>query len=699
MNWTPIILGCGLGVAQGLSAAMIEHTASDEIFPNPERGFYVQHTAVFADGRPAPATLNPVSLEAHYAQNISLILRFYVYEDSVAAPLTSAHLDLIGQDCAVLRDCGLKAVLRFAYTIDPDDPDAPLATVLGHLDQLAPVLQQNADVIATVQAGFIGTWGEWHSSSNGLGTTENMRTVLQHVLAAVPVQRAVGVRTPRYKQAIYDRTTPLSAAEAFSGSDISRTGHHNDCFLASDTDYGTYVSPAAEKVYLNRETQFVPMGGETCHPDPPRSLCPTAIAELEQMHWTYLNSTYHPDVLSGWTDGGCLDEIRRRLGYRLRLTRVAVPDAVRPGDPFRLELDLVNDGFAAPGNPRVVELVLRHVLSGATYDVTLPDDPRFWLPRTNPQQLVHHVLAPRDLPEGVYDLLVSLPDPEPAAYGRPRFAIRLANPGVWEAATGYNHLLLQLQVLGAAPAYTNGAVPILCPAPADAAPAPVAYAQAPIFAAAAPGHIAATSATVRARLVSDGGVNTEGWVYWGGTDGGTDPGAWDASRFLGAVSTGMVEAVLGGLDPETSYTYRFRAVSPAGAGWTPAATVCYDSDGDGMPDAWESVHFGGPTNAVAFADADGDGLLNIEEFICLTDPRDFGSRFVIRGVTGAAPVRIEYLSASGRVYALESRAGFGLSAPEWRDLGGNQAGSGALQQFADPALDAFQAYRVRVSLP
>ena len=35
----------------------------------------------------------------------------------------------------------------------------------------------------------------------------------------------------------------VDAISAHDGSHISRTGHHNDCFLASDTDYGTYTAP------------------------------------------------------------------------------------------------------------------------------------------------------------------------------------------------------------------------------------------------------------------------------------------------------------------------------------------------------------------------------------------------------------------------------------------------------------------------
>jgi len=50
-----------------------------------------------------------------------------------------------------------------------------------------------------------------------------------------------------------------------------------------------------------------------------------------------------------------------------------------------------------------------------------------------------------------------------------------------------------------------------------------------------------------------------------------------------------------------------------------------DSDGDGLPDAWELYYFYDPTNAVATADEDGDGLDNLSEYVAGTRPRDSAS--------------------------------------------------------------------------
>jgi hypothetical protein len=68
---------------------------------------------------------------------------------------------------------------------------------------------------------------------------------------------------------------------------------------------------------------------------------------------------------------------------------------------------------------------------------------------------------------------------------------------------------------------------------------------------------------------------------------------------------------------------QLRLLGPgAGSGSSTSATATIirlpgvaDSDGDGLPDAWELAHFGSVTGATATADTDGDGQLNWEEYV------------------------------------------------------------------------------------
>ncbi|CAF1108593.1 unnamed protein product [Brachionus calyciflorus] len=80
------------------------------------------------------------------------------------------------------------------------------------------------------------------------------------------------IRTPFYKRNLFSNPNAITSSEAYITSNPrSRVGHHNDCFLASSDDYGTYEDISVEYPFLSSETLYLPMGGETCNPNPPRS--------------------------------------------------------------------------------------------------------------------------------------------------------------------------------------------------------------------------------------------------------------------------------------------------------------------------------------------------------------------------------------------------------------------------------------------
>ena len=67
----------------------------------------------------------------------------------------------------------MKCVIRFAYYQPSDWPDdggivtePPAARILLHVGSLANVLQQWTHAIIALQTGFIGPWGEGHSSTH-----------------------------------------------------------------------------------------------------------------------------------------------------------------------------------------------------------------------------------------------------------------------------------------------------------------------------------------------------------------------------------------------------------------------------------------------------------------------------------------------------------------------------------------------------
>ncbi|MBU0676727.1 MAG: hypothetical protein KJ626_01300 [Verrucomicrobia bacterium] len=79
-----------------------------------------------------------------------------------------------------------------------------------------------------------------------------------------------------------------------------------------------------------------------------------------------------------------------------------------------------------------------------------------------------------------------------------------------------------------------------------------------------------------------------------------------------------------------------------------------DTDGDGIPDAWEVRYFGGKTNAMVGADNDFDGFSNFYEFLLGTDPFSGASMLAVSVVdySGTYPT-VTWLSVGGKKYSVQ----------------------------------------------
>lgn len=401
-------------------------TESSQIFPNPERGFYRYANL------PGLSTLPDLQKES-----VTLIFGRIAANAYRNMDFPESYLTKIQRGFDTARAKGVKVNVRVSYCDDIGQADASREQIFRHIDQLQPLLHKNKDVINLVEAGFIGAWGEWHSSTNGLDTPDNRRAILLKLLSALPVERMVVVRTPHYKRQIF-RDSLITGGRAFDGSDLSRTGFHNDCFLADASDMGTYIerSRAQEIAYIGGETRFTPFGGETCALSR-FAECSNAITEMEKLHCSYLNDGYHPDVLALWKSAACLPEVKRRLGYRFVLREAVISATIRPGGVLVFNFSIENVGFAAPHNPRTVYLVLRDTASGREAAAALSLDPRTWLPGDT-LSFARKLRVPADWPAGSSSLALWLPDQEPTLRGDARYAIRLANNAAWDANRGTN---------------------------------------------------------------------------------------------------------------------------------------------------------------------------------------------------------------------------------------------------------------------
>ncbi len=419
----------------------INYELSNAIFPNPERGF--MHTyIVYSGGDP----LDLAQLKLLRGGNVSLVLRFFYLDAFKNTPISAAELSLMQGDMDKIREAGLKAILRFGYTDSIGGTDAPYAIIDQHIDQLKIIFETNKDVIAFVQAGFIGAYGEWHSSSNGLATIDNEKKVLTKLLSVLPQGIMVQVRTPGVKQEIFNTTLPVGVDKAYSSDNIARVGHHNDCFLSGGTDYGTYNNIDVDKQYISNEALYVPTGGETCPPTGGFNPgCTEARNEMKLLKWTYLNLDWYPPTIAAWKTSGCFDEFQTNLGYRLALVSAKLPDQATANTSYKINITVANKGYAPVYNKKISYLIFKNKTSGQFYESALAVDVRTCKPAAT--IAIDETVSIAGIPAGDYDLYLRIADNAASLKSRIEYTVRLANTNVWvEENGGMNNLMHSVKI-------------------------------------------------------------------------------------------------------------------------------------------------------------------------------------------------------------------------------------------------------------
>ncbi|MCM1502006.1 MAG: DUF4874 domain-containing protein [Bacteroidales bacterium] len=423
------------------------YDASD--FCNPERGAYDFFEYHFKDGSiPEPRSVE--SLSAARKMNITLHYVGVYLCDFLESDISEAALNVLRQHFENERLAGTKVVLRHAYSWSDKWPvqDPELKWVLRHIEQLAPIWHEYQDVIYVVQAGLVGIYGEWHTSTN-LNSPDDRAAVVKALLDNVPVSRQVALRTPGQKRSIlakisesgYKWGDSLSVETAFDGSYNARLAGHDDCVLASGSDGGTFSNDYDKRLW-ERDGNYMSIGGETC---PMEGIyeycgCENSNIHLRRFHFSYLRN-YAWQAPEVWREEGCHDDLVSRVGYRLVFNGASFYGHFRAGGSLTMKMCLSNYGFASIINERRIELVLVNENDASEkYVFVSGKDPRDW-------KGCHHyewdekIVLPDSLKPGEqYTLYLNLPDISPALHDNPDFSVRVASKGVWDEKTGYNRI-------------------------------------------------------------------------------------------------------------------------------------------------------------------------------------------------------------------------------------------------------------------
>ena len=462
-------------IAMSMQATTVNYTADNStIFSNPERGFITMLTGHLTKSKPYAVKGNESTLdEKKSSEKMSIVLvHYYLDNFKSTTTLPSEVLNGFDADMQVLRNKGMKAIIRFSYVDgtyekksgEESAQDAAWSIVKQHIDQYKSHWQANADVIFCFQAGIVGAWGEWYYSDNYGNQTGHInaarREVIDTLLSAVPADRMIQLRTPLFKTEYMGDTKALSAEEAFTGTPRARLGHHNDAFLYDYDNMGTYTDTAKQKPWLAQETLYVPIGGETDITDlglaQEWATYDKTIAEMSRLHWTFISSGYAETTTNMWRNNGTFDELNRRMGYRYQLVSGTYSDQVAQGGQLSVNMQIRNVGFAPLYNARTAYIVLKN--GSKTYSLALQSDPRRWLPNGVVTTVNEQLNLPGSIPAGTYQLYLYMPDAYESIADNPAYAVRFANSNIWESSTGMNKLNASVTV-------TSGSTPVDPPQP------------------------------------------------------------------------------------------------------------------------------------------------------------------------------------------------------------------------------------------
>ena len=467
----------------GLADSGISYTESVETIQNPGAGYTSTVWAVCKPGK------TPV-----YSPTGSLVLFFIDigafssgvngttdadgnYVPGKDYDLDQTFFDSWRQTFDNCRKNGCMIAVRFRYdAIGKADPEpASFDKVLAHIKQIkdSKILSDNEDILAYVESGFVGKWGEQHG---GKYTTVDYKTrLLSAMLNAVPEPVPVTVRTPDtfanliglsradladdkyYKR--YSFSDPDVVVDPFPCIlDFERVGLYDDGYMGSDSDLGTYADREIETEWLSRVTHNTYFGGEfsgdidyakqfnTYLPE-------NAIPEMYKTRLSYINGNifqlykdytfgeeYSVEGIdnSAYYGQSVFQFIRDHIGYRFVVRKAENTAQTAQGGDVQMKFDLENTGFGEVVFPTRQKVMLEK--DGVIYstNVSFNGGAEWDTVRNISNDL--SIKLPDSIDPGGWNIYLRITPAVSNIGHTPKYGIRFANDGIWNAQLGANYM-------------------------------------------------------------------------------------------------------------------------------------------------------------------------------------------------------------------------------------------------------------------
>ncbi len=374
----------------------MNYTETLEDIANPDRGFYKPYTVTLTQqggsGAPSASTLTSRRETGATSGNLSakitvahLLISLNAFSENAytasgnasdapkgsSVPLTQSALSYLSGALDNVRSAGITAMLRFSYNISgwginnkniittgdkisPADggvnyieAEPNLELILTHISQMQTLFRDNADVIMCIETGFVGPWGEMHSTSMAKRPS-SVSAIMNALLDALPDSRSILVRNPEIYLNWYNLKYDSAAQEQYNASDsytpyvingkyvfgqkqgylsladnpplagtaAARIGMYNDAYLSGSEDMGTFTNntnypwtqtPRAEVIndWLSKADSFY--GGEL--------ICdPNAVNNPDSLNFTSIEYAAFEAFLTGTTHVN-FDYDRKSLNY------------------------------------------------------------------------------------------------------------------------------------------------------------------------------------------------------------------------------------------------------------------------------------------------------------------------------------------------------------------------------------------------